>query len=259
MVTENTIKRDCFTLLGVTVDVLDINKACLRLKKFIDDGIRSYVCVAPVSTIVDCQKNEDYRNIINQADMVTPDGMPVVWYGRMKGHKALQRTYGPDLMSHFCLTNDFKLYRHFFYGSDQNTLRKLVDRLKFLNPNIQIAGQHAPSFQEIGKVESDAVLKQINESKSDVLWVGLGSPKQDVWMVNHRMKLDVPVMVGVGAAFDFIAQTKPQAPKWMQRYALEWAFRLFHEPRRLWKRYLIGNSTFVFLILKEFFTKKNHA
>ncbi len=238
-------------IFGVYVHAVNLKLASQFLEKCIELRQKTYVCVAPVSTIVDCQKDKKYRDVVNKAGMVTPDGMPVVWIGKLKGNQTIERTYGPDVMRYFFSLSQDKGYRHYFYGSTPSTLDKLESNLKNTYSRLDIVGSFSPPMRDIGALENQEILNQINKVKPDVLWVGLGSPKQDFWMVNHRDKLDVPVMIGVGAAFDFLAGTKPQAPVWMQRSGLEWIFRLCSEPKRLWKRYLVGNSLFVFLVIKE--------
>ena len=242
-----------YNLLGVSVSVTDVDRAYQTITRWIDRRDKQYICVCPVSTIVDCQKDERYKTIVNHAGMVTPDGMPVMWMGRLKGHPDIRRTYGPDLMRTVCRLGQERGIKHFFYGGTEETNARLVEQLKTEYPAIQIAGSYAPPFLACGELEKEVVLERIRQVRPDILWIGLGSPKQDYWMANHRERLDVPVLVGVGAAFDFLAGVKPQAPPWMQKSGLEWLFRLGSEPRRLWKRYLFGNTVFVFLILKESF------
>lgn len=243
-------------VLGVHISVVDIPLACAYIEDCIAHQKRIYICIAPVSTVVDCQKDTDYRRIVNGAGMATPDGVPLVWLGKLRGEKTIERTYGPDLMHAFCGLSQQKGYRHYFFGGTRENNDLLVERLKVNFPGLEIAGSYAPALRSTGEMEEDSLLDQINAAKPDILWVGLGSPKQDYWMYNHRDKLNVPVMVGVGAAFDFIAGTKPQAPCWMRRSGLEWFFRLCCEPRRLWKRYLIGNSRFVWYLLRDALKKR---
>ncbi|MFC1510382.1 WecB/TagA/CpsF family glycosyltransferase [Candidatus Omnitrophota bacterium] len=249
-----------FDVCGVHVSVTNLNLAFETFLKWIAAKEKQYVCVAPVATIVDCQRDEAYRRIVNQAGMVTPDGMPVVWLGRRAGHPQVARTYGPDLMTLISDLGRQKNLKHYFYGGSAATLDLLEQRLRDQFPQIHIVGKFAPEIKDVGVQEETTRLVQINEAAPDILWVGLGSPKQDIWMAQHRDLLDVPVMVGVGAAFDFLAGVKPQAPKWMQRSGLEWLFRFCCEPKRLWRRYLIGNSFFIYLLCKQFlFSKKKEA
>jgi len=250
--TDDVAQSNVIDILGIKIHATNLTLACQVIENWIKDQVRTYVCIAPVSTIIDCQENKEYREIINQAGMTTPDGMPLVWLGRLKGNAIMRRTYGPDLMLSLCDLSQKRGYRHYFYGGTVETNELLVKSLKNRFPELSIVGNFSPPFRNILKSEGDDVLDQINSVHPDVLWVGLGSPKQDFWMKKNRDKLNVPVMIGVGAAFDFLAGTKPQAPLWMRRVGLEWFFRFCCEPKRLWKRYLIGNSKFIYWIIKDF-------
>lgn len=240
-------------ILGVRVSALSVDLACREIEGWVKERRKAYVCVAPVSTIVDCQHDSAYRDVVNAADMVTPDGMPVAWLVRSKGYPYVERTYGPDLMRVVCRRPGL---RHYFLGGTPEVMGPLSRNLQKDRSGINIVGMYSPPFRLQAQPEDKAVISAINAAKPDILWVGLGSPKQDFWMNMHRSCLDVPVMVGVGAAFDFLAGTKPQAPRWMQRTGFEWLFRLCCEPKRLWKRYLIGNSLFVYYLLRPFFSKR---
>lgn len=244
-----------FDVLGVRVSAVNLDLACRVIHGWISERAKTYVCVAPVATIIDCQRNPEYKDIINGSGMTTPDGMPLVWIGKRRGHRDMGRTYGPDLMQAFFEFSQDKGCRHYFYGGTQATLDKLIERIRRQFPKIQICGSFAPPFRKTVVTESRDIIGRINDAHPDVLWVGLGSPKQDFWMARNRAVLDVPVMIGVGAAFDFFAGTKPQAPLWMQKSGLEWFFRLCCEPKRLWRRYLLGNSLFIFLLMKDFFKR----
>ena len=238
-------------ILGVKVSAVNLELASNKIEEWIFRRIKTYVCVAPVSTIVDSQNDSGYKNIINSSGMTTPDGMPVVWIGKLKGNKNIERTYGPDLMLRMIEISAKKGFRNYLYGGTEATNNLLVQSLKKRFPSINIVGSYAPPFRKIHELEDQSIISQINTANPDILWVGLGSPKQDFWMHEHRDKLDVPVIVGSGAAFDFLAGTKPQAPKWMQRSGLEWLFRLCCEPGRLWKRYLVGNTKFIYWLIKD--------
>jgi len=243
-------------ILGVKVSVTNLQTASLFIEDCIRRRKKTYVCIAPVSTIVDVQSNDRYKDIVNNSGMTTPDGMPLVWLGKLKGERGMERTYGPDLMAAFCQFSQDKGYRHYFFGGHEASNQLLISKLKERFPRINIVGNFSPSFREIGEREEASVIEAINQASPDVLWVGLGSPKQDYWMREHRDKLDAPVMVGVGAAFDFLAGVKKQAPVWMRRIGMEWFFRLCCEPRRLWRRYLVGNTLFIYWLLKDFFQSK---
>jgi len=207
--------------------------------------------VAPISTIVDSQWDKDYKEVLNGAGMVTPDGMPLVWIAKMKGNKEIGRTYGPDLLLALCEKGQNKGTKHYFYGGTESTCGLLKNVLKGKFLHINIVGHYAPPFKPLHGQEDQEVINEINRANPDILWVGLGSPKQDYWMVEHRQCLDVPVIIGVGAAFDFIAGVKKQAPRWIQRSGLEWLFRLYCEPKRLWRRYLLGNTQFIYFLIKH--------
>ena len=243
-------------ILDVKVSAVNLDSACAVIDQYIQTKNQGYVCVAPVSTIVSCQENQEYKNVVNSAMMVTPDGMPIVWIARALGYKKVRRTYGPDLTLAVCGYGQDKGYRHFFYGGTAQVCQKLETVLKEKFPRINIAGSYAPPFRDLSEDEEEKVTRMINRAQPDVLWVGLGSPKQDFWMKRTRVKLNVPVTIGVGAAFDFLSGAKRQAPRWMQRCGLEWIFRLGCEPRRLWRRYLIGNSKFIYFLIKDTFKKR---
>ncbi len=238
-------------ILGVQVSAVSLETAAAQVLAWVGSKSKAYVCVAPVSTIVDCNRDPDYQSIVNGADMVTPDGMPVVWLLRAKGIAYAGRTYGPDLMRALCRREGL---RHYFFGGTQEVLNRLEQSLKKELSGINIVGMVSPAFRPKAEAEAIDVIDAINNASADILWVGLGSPKQDFWMKLHRNRLDVPVIIGVGAAFDFIAGTKAQAPVWIQRSGFEWLFRLCSEPKRLWRRYLIGNSLFLFYLVKSIFS-----
>ncbi len=242
-----------FDILGVRVSAIDLAQACAIIDGFIAHKKKAYVCVAPVSTIISCQEDKEYCRVVNEADMVTPDGMPVVWFARMKGHRNVGRTYGPDLMLAMCEEGLAKGYKHYFYGGMEESSRRLEERLRAQFPGIVVAGRQAPPFRDLSPREEQEAIEKINQAEPDILWIGLGSPKQDFWMGRNRGKLNASILIGVGAAFDFLSGKKPQAPRWMQRSGLEWLFRLCCEPRRLWRRYLIGNTKFIYLVIKDIF------
>lgn len=238
-------------ICDVPVSSVDINHACKVVDGWISERNKAYICVAPVSTIVDCQTDKEYKKILREAGMVTPDGMPLVWLGRLNGERTIGRTYGPDFMLALCEKGQKRGYKHYLYGGEESTCDLLKSVLEKKFPDIDIIGQHTPPFRPLHAQEDGKVIDEINRQNPDILWVGLGSPKQDYWMYEHRDKLNAPVIIGVGAAFDFIAGIKRQAPRWMQKCGLEWFFRLCCEPKRLWKRYLIGNTRFIYLLIKH--------
>jgi N-acetylglucosaminyldiphosphoundecaprenol N-acetyl-beta-D-mannosaminyltransferase len=175
-----------------------------------------------------------FRNVLDKADMVVPDGMPLVWISRIREYSLRRRVYGPELILSFCQEAARSGYRLFIYGGDTGVPEALAARLQALCPGIRIVGTRSPPFRPLTAEEDAAAVDAINRAEPDVLWVGLGTPKQDRWMLEHRDLLRVPVMVGVGAAFDSLTSRKKQAPAGMQEHGPEWLFRLLQEPRRLW-------------------------
>ncbi len=238
-------------ICGVRVSAVNLTSACDVVCGWIKHVVKTYVCVVPVATIVECQSDKSYLEVINHAGMATPDGMPLVWLGKWRGCKNIERTYGPDLMQKLCDISQEKGYRHYFYGATADVCKKLEVSLKEKFPKLRIAGTFAPPFRKLTEDELKGVVAEINTACPDILWVGLGSPKQDFWMHELRAQLNVPVMIGVGAAFDFLSGVKRQAPRWMQRTGLEWFFRFCQEPARLWRRYLIGNTKFIYFLARS--------
>jgi len=244
-------KSEKFDCLGVQVSAIDAKDACEKIEDAITQNKKTYICVCPVSTIMECVRDKKVLNIVNSATMVTPDGMPIVWLGKISGHRNIKRVYGPDLLLEICGLSQKKGYKNYFYGSTPQVLEKLQMKLSESFPGLNISGAYSPPFKKLTEDEDGKITEILNKSNSDILWVGLGSPKQDIWMYEHRDKINTPVMIGVGAAFDFISGMKKQAPRWMQKTGLEWLFRLTTEPKRLWKRYLLGNPLFLYLLLRK--------
>jgi len=180
--------------------------------------------------------------------MTAPDGMPLVWLSRLHGQKHVSRVYGPDLMLAVCEASVDRGYTHYFYGGAEGVTEALAHRLVSRFPGLQVVGTYSPPFRPLFPDEDEAIVQLVNEANPDIVWIGLSTPKQEYWMAEHVGRLEAPVMVGVGAAFDFHSGRKKQAPRWMQRSGLEWLFRLLTEPRRLWKRYLINNPLFLWLV-----------
>ncbi len=239
-------------VLGVRVHSIQIPSVIAKMEDWIPrrNGSR-FISVTNVHSIMEARSDPLFRKVLQSADLSVPDGMPLVWLGRLKGHKVKRRVYGPDLLWDFCRETHEKGYRHFFYGGASGVPEKLADSLRREFPGLNVVGTYSPPFRSLTPDEDAQVVKMINEAAPDVLWVGLGCPKQEYWMHAHRNKLRVPVMVGVGQAFDIYAGCLRQAPRWMRENGLEWLFRLLLEPRRLWRRYLVYNTQFVFYVLLE--------
>jgi len=238
-------------VLGVKVSAINMPRALEEIDSWIQTREQHYVTITGVHGIMESQRDATIREIHNRAGMITPDGMPLVWISHRRGQKDVRRVYGPDLLLETCKASMAQGYRHYFYGGAPGVAEQLASKLQARFPGLQVVGTYCPPFKPLTPEEDEAIVAQINEAKPDIIWVGLSTPKQERWMSAHLGRLNAPVMVGVGAAFDFHAGLKAQAPAWMQRNGLEWFFRLVTEPRRLWKRYLINNPSFMALIVMQ--------
>jgi N-acetylglucosaminyldiphosphoundecaprenol N-acetyl-beta-D-mannosaminyltransferase len=238
-------------VLGVKVSAVHMEQALDVLDDWITNGIRRYVCVTGVHGVMESRRDPKLQRIHNEAGLVTPDGMPLVWWSKSRGWRHTERVYGPDLMLACCERSIATGYRHFFYGGNEGVADLLAQKLSKRFPGLSVAGTYTPPFRQLTKEEDEDVVNRINDAGADIVWVGLSTPKQEYWMADHLNRIDAPAMIGVGAAFDFHAGLKKQAPVWMQESGLEWFFRLATEPRRLWKRYLINNPAFMWLALQE--------
>lgn len=250
---------DHSNMLGVAVSNVYPVLALEQIGEWVESNNPNYICVANVHTVTECQWNLDLRQVVNRAGMVTPDGMPLVWVSRWMGHKQTQRVYGPDLLLKVCEQSIEMGWKHYFYGGGQGVVELLVKNLTSQFPGLQVVGIETPPFRKLTDAEDQDVVDRINQANPDIVWVGLGMPKQELWMGDHFGRIDAPVMIGVGAAFDFHAGLKPQAPKWMQQSGLEWLFRLLSEPRRLWKRYVINNPVFIILVALQLLGLKKYT
>lgn len=241
--------EETYNILGVQVAVTDMNKTLTFLTDNLDKLRGNYICISNVHTTVMAYENVTYRQIQNEAAAVLPDGKPLSVLEQKRG-KFLNaaKVSGPDLMPEVFKLSEETGYRHYFYGSTKTTLNALKNNLKKKYPKLQIAGMYAPPFHQMEKEEDEKIIRKINETNPDFLWVGLGAPKQEIWMAAHKNKISA-VMIGVGAGFDFHAQTVKRAPVWMQKHGLEWLYRLIQDPKRLWKRYLITNSKFIWYLI----------
>jgi N-acetylglucosaminyldiphosphoundecaprenol N-acetyl-beta-D-mannosaminyltransferase len=235
-------------VLGVGVSAVNMATALEVIEGWVARREPHYVCVTGVHGVMECQRDGELRRIHNSAGLVTPDGMPLVWLSRARGFRTVGRVYGPDLMLEVCERSAARAWRHFFYGGPEGVAQRLADRLRERFAGLEVAGVYAPPFRPLTAEEDDGIVQRINDAHADIVWVGLSTPKQEVWMAAHVGRVAAPVLIGVGAAFDFNAGLKRQAPAWMQRSGLEWLFRLMTEPRRLWRRYLINNPSFVALV-----------
>ncbi len=241
-------------IVGMRVDRTDYDDAAARIVSWGGRRESRYVCVASVNNVMESRGSEAFRQIMNAADLVTSDGMPLVWSLRLLGLRQATRVYGPDLTPILCERAAAAGVPVGFYGGTPEVLESFIGNLKARFPGLQVVYRFAPPFRAPTEEEDSQVDREIIESGAGIIFVGLGTPKQEQWMAARRGKVPA-VMVGVGAAFDFLAGKKKQAPHLMQRMGLEWLFRLCSEPRRLWKRYLYRNPRFVFLLAKQLATE----
>jgi N-acetylglucosaminyldiphosphoundecaprenol N-acetyl-beta-D-mannosaminyltransferase len=240
-------------MMPAQVEILDVPLALTDYGRMIDwmDGaierqLRTYVCVCNVHTVMASQEDPELRAALAGSALNVPDGQPLVWALNALGHSLTSRVYGPELMSRASAHAADTGTRFYLYGGrNQGALVQLALNLRKRYPGVRIVGGYSPPHRPLTDEEREAVTKEINGSRADVVWVGIGVPKQEKWMAEMRDQLQAPVLVGVGAAFDFHAGRVPQAPNWMQEVGLEWAYRLAREPRRLWRRYLRYNPRFV--------------
>jgi N-acetylglucosaminyldiphosphoundecaprenol N-acetyl-beta-D-mannosaminyltransferase len=237
-------------VIDVGISVLTFELALATIDGWIRRRERHYVNVCTTQTVLECHDSPEMAAIVNGSGMATPDGMPLVWMGRALGH-TVERVYGPDVMLAVCAQGQERGYRHFFYGGAEGVAETLVSSLQQRFPAMEVAGTYTPPFRPLSAQEEQEVAARINGSGADIVWVGLGTPKQDFWVGRFRPLLEAPVLIAVGAAFDFHAGRVRQAPRWMQRSGLEWLFRLSQDPKRLWKRYIIGNPRFILLVARQ--------
>jgi N-acetylglucosaminyldiphosphoundecaprenol N-acetyl-beta-D-mannosaminyltransferase len=238
--------RDQFSVLGTRIDAVQIPDAVAIIESWIAAGTRgSYVAAANVHMTIEAVQSESFASVLSNASMVVADGMPLIWLGRRQGFVLPRRVYGPDLMMHFLRSTQGRGYRHFFFGGAPGVAEKLVTNLQS-QMDVNCVGTVSPPFRTLSPAEDQEVVDSINSARPDIIWVCLGCPKQERWMFEHSTKIEAAAMVGVGQAFDIHAGNLRQAPRIMRENGLEWLFRLCIEPRRLWRRYLIYNSKFIY-------------
>ena len=233
-------------VLGVPLALADYERTMNWIDAIVDGGRRATLSAAAVHLVMVAQEDAATREAVTDVSLVVPDGQPLVWALKALGHDQATRVYGPDLMAKYCERSAQNGKRMYLYGGrNQGALVELALKLRRRYPGLKIVGGYSPPFRPLTDEERDWVVEDVNRSKADVVWVGTGQPKQEIWMREMRPLLDAPMLIGVGAAFDFHAGLVPQAPPWMQNLGLEWMFRLSKEPRRLWRRYARYNPRFV--------------
>jgi N-acetylglucosaminyldiphosphoundecaprenol N-acetyl-beta-D-mannosaminyltransferase len=245
-------KPETAEVLGVPLALADYERTMDWIDAIVAAGERATLSAAAVHLVMVAQEDEETRRAVTDVSLVVPDGQPLVWALRALGHEAT-RVYGPDLMAKYCERSAANGTRMYLYGGrNQGALVELALRLRRRYPGLRIVGGYSPPFRPLTDEERDWVAEDVNRSKADVVWVGTGQPKQEIWMREMRPLLDAPMLIGVGAAFDFHAGLVPQAPAWMQKTGLEWVYRLSKEPRRLWRRYARYNPRFVASFARQY-------
>ncbi len=238
-------------VLGVGLSVLNLQTALGAIVTAVQARHQGYIAVTGVHGVMEAQADRAFKKILNAAFLCTPDGMPMVWAGKLAGHREMGRVYGPDLMLAVCAWSEASGCRHFFYGGAEGVADLLAEKLRTRFPRLQVAGTFTPPFRKLNAAEEQQLQARIHATRPDILWVGLSTPKQEKFMAEYLPKLEVTLMVGVGAAFDFHSGRVKQAPYWMQRSGLEWVYRLGSEPRRLAGRYLRNNPLFLLKFLSQ--------
>lgn len=254
------VQLPCIRVLGVRVHMVQIPDVVEVMEGWIEErqGCH-YIAATGMHGVMEAHKHLDFKAILNSAALFIPDGISLVWIARWRGFQLKKRVCGSDLMVEFCRLNSPKGYRHFFYGDTDNTLQHLSAKLREQIPSLDVVGTYSPPFRPLTVEEDADVVRMINEAEPDVLWIGLGCPKQERWMFEHREKLNVPVIVGVGAAFKFLSGRTKRAPVWVGDHGLEWVWRFLHDPRRVWRRVLIDGPRFACLVALELSRLKRYS
>jgi N-acetylglucosaminyldiphosphoundecaprenol N-acetyl-beta-D-mannosaminyltransferase len=244
-------------ILGLPIAMTDYAEAMDVMDGMIARRDRGWVCAVAVHAVMVAQRDPEMRRALVESSLTVPDGMPLVWAANMLGGDLPNRVYGPELMERYSRRCVEKGHRVWLYGGrDQGSLVQLALSMRREYPGIQIVGGYSPPFRDLSEEEADGLAEQINSAQPDVLWVGIGVPKQEKWMARMRDRLEVPVMCGVGAAFDFHAGRISQAPRWMQERGLEWTYRIGQEPRRLLPRYMYYNPRFLAAFARQMVTER---
>jgi len=240
-----------YNVLGVGISAVSLDQARQQVLEARGRRPVGYVCATGVHGVSEAQRSPAVRQALHDAWLNVPDGMPLVWLGRAHGHREVTRVYGPDLMLAVCDAGRAAGLSHYFLGGGPGVAEALRDCLGARFAGLRVVGTFTPPFRPLSAEELAALRADVAAKRPDVLWVGLSTPKQELFMAEQWRQLDTAVMIGVGAAFDFLSGRVPQAPRWMQRSGLEWLFRLAVEPRRLWRRYLVNNPLFVARVLLQ--------
>jgi N-acetylglucosaminyldiphosphoundecaprenol N-acetyl-beta-D-mannosaminyltransferase len=247
---------ESFKILNVPISVTNSQKVFDQISKIYKRNFSQFICVRDVHGLILNSKNKELFEAHQKSALVVPDGKPIEWIGRILGYKNISQVCGRDLVRIVLSQGKKRNWRHYFYGGKPGVAEKMVENLRLEFPNVRIVGFSTPPFGDINDFEIDVLANELKNSRTDILWIGLSTPKQEIFMQKNKNILQIPLMFGVGAAFDFIAGTKKVCPIWMQRLGLEWAFRCLQEPRRLGPRYLRIIPIFIVRIIQEFIKMK---
>ncbi|MGB8479619.1 MAG: WecB/TagA/CpsF family glycosyltransferase [Acidobacteriaceae bacterium] len=235
-------------VLGVKVSAINLKLAVELADQWVTAGNHGYICVTGVHGVMEAQSDSEFRRILNQAFVNTPDGMPMSWIGHLQGFREMNRVYGPDFMTAMCRLSVARGYRNFLYGGKPGVAELLRDTLQRKFPGLQVVGTYTPPFRNLTLEEEEEIFAQVRESRPHILWVGLSTPKQERFMAQYVDCLQIPLLVGVGAAFDYHTGRIRDCSEWIKRAGLQWLHRLMQDPRHLWRRYLRNNPAFLWHI-----------
>lgn len=256
-VLKEVCKHDHADVLDVKVSAVNMPKAVELAKQWIDGGRPGYICVTGVHGVMEAQRDPKLLAILNNAVLNTPDGMPMTWVGRMQGFAEMDRVYGPGFMAEMCQMSIENNYRHFFYGGQPGVADELKANLTSRFPGLQVVGTYTPPFRSLNLQEEAELIAQLLRSRPHIVWVGLSTPKQERFMAQYVSRLGVPLLVGVGAAFDYHTGRVRDCPEWIKRLGMQWFHRLLQDPKRLWRRYLTNNPAFVMKITRQFLNSRS--
>ncbi|MEV0290009.1 MULTISPECIES: WecB/TagA/CpsF family glycosyltransferase [unclassified Kribbella] len=238
-------------VLGIHVSVTNLDDTVETFGRWIDRDERHLVCVTDMNSLLHARADEQLTEVFNTSGLTVPDGMPLVWAGKRAGFEQMARVAGPDLLERVMAEAAERGWTQYFYGGAEGVAEDLRYRFQERHPALKVVGVECPPYRPLTEAEDAEMVARLNEARPDIIWVGLGAPKQERWMAEHRDRLNAAILIGVGAAFDFHTGRLDRAPQWMQRAGLEWSYRLYKEPRRLWKRYVLGIPRFLYGVLRK--------
>jgi N-acetylglucosaminyldiphosphoundecaprenol N-acetyl-beta-D-mannosaminyltransferase len=248
---QRLLRQTYADVLGVQVSAIDLPRAVDLAERWIQAGRPGYICLTGVHGVMEAKRDPEFRAILNGAVVNAPDGMPMTWVGRMQGLQEMDRVFGPEFMAAMCARSVERGYRNYLYGGKPGVAEILRANLERTFPGLQVAGTYTPPFGELAQAEEEEICRRVREARAHIVWVGLSTPKQERFMARLAERLEAPLLVGVGAAFDFHAGLIRDCPRWVKRSGLQWVHRLMQDPRRLWRRYLRNNPAFLWHIAHQ--------